>query len=93
MINEAKKYLKSIAELLRDHGIHGLAQTLDNLYARAEQDPDQFIDDVKRLFGGMGTLNDIVLSKNGKPLLQENDRLEGLRDKLYTVCSSYKYKS
>lgn len=93
MISEEKKYLKSIAELLRDNGIHNLAQSLDNLRARADQDPDQFIDDVKRLFGGMGTLNDIVLSKDGKPLIEENDRLEEFRDKLYSACSSYKYKS
>ncbi|MCU5771733.1 hypothetical protein N5923_08835 [Erwiniaceae bacterium BAC15a-03b] len=93
MISEQKKYLKSIAELLRDNGEYNLVKTLDNLYSRADTDPDQFIDDVKRLFGGMGTLNDIVFSKNGRPLIEENNKLEELRRKLYSACSSYKYIS
>jgi hypothetical protein len=35
-------------------------------------------------FGGMGSLNDIVLHKNGIPLLEENDKLDILRNEIYS---------
>jgi hypothetical protein len=38
---------------------------------------------LKGLYGGMGSFNDIVLHKNGIPLIQENDELDGLRHMLY----------
>jgi hypothetical protein len=38
---------------------------------------------LKKLYGGMGSFNDIVLHKNGIPLIRENDELDDLRHKLY----------
>jgi uncharacterized protein YjbI with pentapeptide repeats len=35
-------------------------------------------------FGGMGSLNDIVLHRNGIPLLEENDKLDTLRNEIYS---------
>ena len=35
------------------------------------------------LFGGMGSFSDIVLHKNGQPLIDENDRLNQLRHDLF----------
>ncbi|WP_423244526.1 DUF6966 domain-containing protein [Enterobacter kobei] len=34
---------------------------------------------MKKLYGGMGTFNDIVLHNNGIPLIRENDGLDDLR--------------
>lgn len=86
MINEMKKNLESIAELLRNNNESDLARSLDALSSRADEDPETFMHDVKRLFGGMGSLSDIVFSKNGKPLIDENNKLDTLRKNLYKAC-------
>lgn len=91
MINEQKKYLKLISNLLKGNSEGFLVDHLNNIILISDVDPDRFVDDVKRLFGGIGTLNDIVLSKNGRPLIKENDELDALRKKLYELCSAYKY--
>lgn len=36
------------------------------------------------LFGGMGSLSDVILYKDGHPLLEENNRLQILRENLYS---------
>ncbi|WP_152613200.1 DUF6966 domain-containing protein [Inquilinus limosus] len=39
------------------------------------------------LFGGMGSLNDVVLHRSGKLLLTENNRLVALRSKAWNLAS------
>ncbi len=41
---------------------------------------------VLRSFGGLGSLNDIVLYKDGKPMNDENARLDHLRTELFDLC-------
>jgi hypothetical protein len=41
---------------------------------------------IKKLYGGAGTFNDLVLHKDGKPLIEENNQLEKLRHELYEEC-------
>ena len=38
------------------------------------------------MYSGMGSLNDVVLSKDGKILKKENDNLDDLRERLYQLC-------
>jgi hypothetical protein len=40
---------------------------------------------ILNVYGGMGTFNDIALFKNGK-ILDEEDKFEELREKLYKSC-------
>jgi hypothetical protein len=42
--------------------------------------------------GGMGSLNDLVLHKNGKPLVNENNKMDKLKDKLFDYCMEIKNK-
>jgi len=79
--------------LLRKNGDDHSANNLDKLQKVADYDPDEFVRGARMLLGGMGSLNDIVLSKNGVPLIEENNKLEALRRELYNNCSSYKYSS
>jgi hypothetical protein len=39
------------------------------------------------LYGGMGSINDVVLYENAKPLLDENNQLQGLLSELYELCA------
>lgn len=41
---------------------------------------------IRKLFGGAGTFNDVVLHKDGKPLIEENNQLEKSRHELYEEC-------
>ena len=43
---------------------------------------------IKSMLGGMGSLSDVVLHKNGKPLLDENNELYVLLNELYDECKS-----
>jgi len=38
--------------------------------------------------GGMGSFLDLVLHNNGKPLLEENNHLDDLRQRLYSECKN-----
>ncbi|HEY2567140.1 MAG TPA: hypothetical protein VGH95_05500 [Candidatus Aquirickettsiella sp.] len=42
---------------------------------------------IKKLYGGAGTLNDVVLHKDRKPLIEENNQLEKLLNELYDECN------
>lgn len=93
MTENVRLYVKSIAYLLRRNGEITLADHMEQLSLTADENPNEFIDNIKRLYGGMGTLSDIVFSERGRPLIEENNKLETLRRDLYATCSAYKYKS
>ncbi|ALN87409.1 hypothetical protein IEQ11_19075 [Lysobacter capsici] len=38
------------------------------------------------MYGGMGSLNDVVLYKNGQPLSRENNEFDELRIRLHELC-------
>jgi hypothetical protein len=68
------------------------AATFDRLGRRAEvetQEPqiDQgFVRSILHLFGGMGSFNDLVLSRNRVMLRDENNRLDALRRQLFEAA-------
>ncbi|TAK77389.1 MAG: hypothetical protein EPO11_02740 [Gammaproteobacteria bacterium] len=39
--------------------------------------------------GGMGSFSDLVLHRNGIPLIEENNQLESLKDQLFDACEEY----
>jgi hypothetical protein len=41
---------------------------------------------MKSMLGGMGSLSDVVLHKEGKPLIEENSVLDKVLDELYVEC-------
>lgn len=55
------------------------------------QDEKRICDSILKAFqGGMGSLNDLVLHKDGKPLIEENNRLDALKDQLFDICMAIK---
>lgn len=42
---------------------------------------------IKRMFGGMGSFNDLVLYNNGQVAVAENDLLSTLREELFDLVS------
>lgn len=78
-----EKILEEISILLEQNLASDWAHHIDKLRYRMNIKPDEAIVDIKGLFGGMGSLNDLVLSRNGVPLKDENNKLNELRKELY----------
>jgi hypothetical protein len=55
---------------------------------RFDSDDDkEVIISLSQIFkGGMGSFSDIVLHKNGVPLIAENNQLDALKDQLFDAC-------
>ena len=83
MKNEIKKTATNIIKILSSNDEDAWAKTFNKLTIELDVDYESSIYSLKKLYGGMGSFNDIVLHKNGIPLIQENDKLEGLRHNLY----------
>ena len=48
--------------------------------------PQATKDKIVSLYGGMGSFNDLVLYRDGKLLLSENNELDQLRSELFQLC-------
>jgi hypothetical protein len=44
------------------------------------------------LFGGMGSLNDLVLQRDDRPLSVENDKLDDLRSKAWSLADNLRHE-
>ena len=85
-IQSIQTVLSRMAELLRAGGINDWALALEKFEKEIANSPDATSAKILSTFGGMGSLNDLVLYKNGQPLIAENGELDELRLKLYGLC-------
>lgn len=82
--------LTRMAELLRLGDLIDWATGLEKLGYEMENAPDATIGRILALYGGMGSLNDLILYKSGAPLAKENDELDALRSRLFDLCHERK---
>ena len=80
--------LKELIALLEKSGETNWSASLRSLMlalSQCENDTEKKYvrSQLKRIFGGMGSFSDLVLYKNGKVLVAENNQLEVLRQALY----------
>lgn len=80
-----EKLIVAIAALLRDEKVDQWAAAFERFAAGWTSDPDQVAADILATYGGMGSLNDVVLYRNGQPLGLQNQRLDVLRTELYAL--------
>lgn len=83
MKNEIKKTVIDIANVLSSNDEDSWAKTFEKLSSELDFDCESSIFSLRKLYGGMGSFNDIVLHKDGIPLIRENDELDELRHTLY----------
>ena len=85
-VQELQLVLTRMTELLRlgSHGNWGDA--LEKHRSALSTDPTATASIILRMFGGIGSLNDVVLYKDGQPMANENRELDALRSKLYDLC-------
>ena len=79
--------LARTAELLRRFGHPQWADRLEECSLALPQDTAYALSRLMSLYGGMGSINDVVLYENAKPLLDENNQLQGLLSELYELCA------
>jgi hypothetical protein len=81
-----EKILNEMIEFFVSQGQQGWASFLNHLvnqFNSIEDKRDAASLVMRNLFGGMGSLNDLVMQKEGKILIKENDKLDLLRNRLY----------
>jgi len=85
-IQKIETILARMAELLRIGEDYDWANAFEKLREQIATDPDEAAYRIRISYGGMGSLNDIVLHRNGQPLTTENDEFDALRMELYNLC-------
>jgi hypothetical protein len=83
---EIQETLVEMSALLRYGEIEDWALALERLHREIPENPVATIVKIASMFAGMGSLNDLVLYKDGHALLTENVKLDELRSKLFTLC-------
>jgi hypothetical protein len=76
--------LSEMASLLESYGNNSWAIAFERLAREAQVDEAEVLEEARGMFGGMGSLSDIVLhGPDASPLRKENDRFDELRRELY----------
>jgi len=78
--------LARMVELLRFGGIDAWADSLERSRKKLTKNIELEKNTILSMFGGMGSLSDLVLYRDGKPLVKENNEFDELRKKLYAIC-------
>ncbi|MDY4347554.1 DUF6966 domain-containing protein [Pectobacterium brasiliense] len=86
---EIKEILSEMAFLLADCNMRDWSNILQRLCHYIDDDPQDAIYRILDLYGGMGSLNDLVLYKNGQILQAENDIFDELRTRLHELSVSH----
>jgi hypothetical protein len=86
-VDEIMDMLRKMSGLLERFGPRSWAEALRQCADDFPSDPTTTAATVRRMYGGMGSLNDIVLyDSDGKALYEENNTFDALRAKLYDAC-------
>ncbi|AVB17122.1 MULTISPECIES: DUF6966 domain-containing protein [Pseudomonas syringae group] len=84
---EINALIKKASCLLRQYERSEWADKLDAYVEALFDDADYALSKIISLYGGSGSINDIVLYSNGKFLFEKNNRLHELLSKIYSLCS------
>lgn len=82
-----KDKMERMAALLALGGYTGWSSSIFDLAKNYESHPDVTKYSLLGLYGGMGSFNDLVLYKDGKVLINENEELNHLRSDLFDLLS------
>lgn len=75
-----------MSQLLRLGGFEDWAVALEALRSEIAIDQSATLASIISMYGGMGSLNDLILYKDGQPLARENAEFDVLRSRLFTLC-------
>ena len=78
-----QQLLPQIADLLKKVGLRQWEEKIRSAGVLLKSDSLAGRSELLSLFGGMGSLNDVIIYKGKELALTENDELDALRQKLY----------
>ena len=81
--------LAEMSVLLRACGDEFWAAHLDRCRVRLERSDFRGVVILRELFGGMSSLNDVVLQRDGRMPVADNDRFDLLRGKAGDLCGRF----
>ena len=81
--------LAEMSAVLRVYGDEFWAAHLDRCRIRLEHADFRGVVMLRDLFGGMGSLNDVVLQRDGRMPVADNDRFDLLRGKAGELCGRF----
>jgi hypothetical protein len=79
-----KQLLSQMSELLCKCQRPEWADRLDECNAKLDADAQAAVSDLRALYGGVGSINDIVLYRDMQPLILENQAFDALREELFS---------
>ena len=86
-IRKISSNLARTAELLRRFDHPQWADKLEECSLALPQETAYALSRLMSLYGGMGSINDVVLYEDAKPLLAENNELQTLLSDLHQLCA------
>ena len=89
-LENIEQILIRMSNLLRLSKVEDWAEILDECNRKLSIEPVESAMKILSLYGGMGSLNDVILYKNGQPLFKENSEFDDLRGNLYKLCKGIK---
>jgi hypothetical protein len=85
-IQEIDSLLSRMTALLNLGSQGSWASALERHRANLEVEPIATAARMLAMYGGMGSLNDVILYRDGQPLAKENNEFYELRSRLYELC-------
>lgn len=85
-IDRISAILTRMSALAQRGNSGNVGASLERAVALVERDAQEGANAVVGMYGGMGSLNDIILYEGEKPLVEENEEFDTLRSKLYERC-------
>ena len=82
-----KEKMERMAALLALGGYKDWSSSIFDLAKNYESEPNLTKHSLLGFYGGMGSLNDLVLYRDGKVLIHENEELDQLRSDLFDLLS------
>lgn len=91
-MTEIKYILDNIIEVLSSVDEPDWLRVLQSFRERAElptiREKESLLSDIIRIYGGMGSFNDLVLYKNDEIMINETTHLDELRRRLFEIATN-----
>ena len=78
--------VRQMIDLAQTHIPDELTRSLALAATLVRNDPEGSARGIRSMYGGMGSLNDVVLYRNGQPLIEENIAFSALKSELFDLC-------
>lgn len=80
--------LKRMSDLAQRGNSANVSASLERAARLMESDTQEGVRAIVGMYGGMGSLNDVILYEGNRPLADENDEFDTLRSELFDRCQA-----